>query len=107
MSSLESPAVESGVTEREGIARLTRVAKVAPPTQSTGLMPPPRPRSGDRSQSSTALPRTVLEGPTGIAKLTPKAAAVAAATTGLAGDMHIPNGMMFIMGILSMMLACG
>src|ERR1700727_500311 len=79
MSFLESPAVESGGTEREGIARLTRVAKVAPPTQSTGLMPPPRPRSGDRSQSSTALPRTVLEGPTGIAKLTPKAAAVEAA----------------------------
>jgi flavin reductase (DIM6/NTAB) family NADH-FMN oxidoreductase RutF len=79
MSTLESPAVESGLTEREGIARLTRVAKVAAPTESTGLMPPPRSLGRDRSQSSTVLPRGVLDGPTGIAKLTPKAAAVEAA----------------------------
>lgn len=71
-----------GVSEREGIARLTRVAKVAAPTESAGLMPPPRPvpASSPRSPSGPAPPpRTVLEPPMGIAKLTPKAAAVEAA----------------------------
>src|ERR1700723_2017766 len=43
----------------------------------------------------------------GIGVSTPIAAAVAAATIGLAGDMHMPNGMMFTIGILSMMLASG
>src|SRR3954464_488652 len=38
---------------------------------------------------------------------TPIAAAVAAATAGLAGLLHIPNGMMFFMGMLSMMFAAG
>src|SRR5436305_1701873 len=33
--------------------------------------------------------------------------AVAAATTGFAGDMHIPNGMMFTRGTWSMMFASG
>jgi flavin reductase (DIM6/NTAB) family NADH-FMN oxidoreductase RutF len=71
-----------GVSEREGIARLTRVAKVAVPTESAGLMPPPRsvPSSRPRGASNLAPPRrTVLEPPVGIAKLTPKAAAVEAA----------------------------
>jgi hypothetical protein len=35
----------------------------------------------------------------GIGVSTPNAAAVAAATAGLAGDIHIPNGMMFVMGM--------
>src|SRR5580698_10940198 len=43
----------------------------------------------------------------GIGVSTPMAAAVAAATMGLAGDMHIPNGMMFTIGMLSMILASG
>ena len=43
----------------------------------------------------------------GIGVSTPMAAAVAAATIGLAGDIHIPNGMIFTMGMLSMMLASG
>jgi hypothetical protein len=43
----------------------------------------------------------------GIGVRTPIAAAVAAATIGFAGDMHTPNGMMFTMGMLSMMLASG
>ena len=64
------------MTEREGIARLTRVAKVAPPTASTALMPPPRPIRGARG---SAPARSSLEAPIGIAKLTPKAAAVEAA----------------------------
>jgi flavin reductase (DIM6/NTAB) family NADH-FMN oxidoreductase RutF len=70
------------MSEREGIARLTRVAKVATPDMSTGLMPPPRPTpaSAPRSPSGRAAPpRTVVEAPMGIAKLTPKAAAVEAA----------------------------
>jgi flavin reductase (DIM6/NTAB) family NADH-FMN oxidoreductase RutF len=69
------------LAEREGIARLTRVAKVAPPTASTGLMPPPRPLStaGGRRTVPPAPARTAIEPPTGVAKLTPKAAAVQAA----------------------------
>jgi hypothetical protein len=43
----------------------------------------------------------------GIGVSTPSAAAVAAATSGLAGDMHMPNGMIFIIGMWSMMLASG
>jgi hypothetical protein len=43
----------------------------------------------------------------GIGVSTPIAAAVAAATIGLAGDMHMPNGMIFTSGMLSMMLASG
>jgi hypothetical protein len=38
---------------------------------------------------------------------TPMAADVAAATWGLLGDMHMPNGAMFTFGLLSMMLAAG
>ena len=37
----------------------------------------------------------------------PIAAAVARATCGLAGLMHMPKGMMFSIGTLSMMLAAG
>ena len=43
----------------------------------------------------------------GIGVRTPKAAAVAAATIGLAGLMHIPKGKMFTMGIWSFMFAAG
>ena len=35
----------------------------------------------------------------GMGVSTPIAAAVAAATIGFAGDMHIPNGMMLVMGM--------
>jgi hypothetical protein len=37
----------------------------------------------------------------------PLAAAVAAATTGFAKDLHKPKGFMFTMGLLSIMLAMG
>ena len=59
----------ASVTEREGVARLTRVAR---PTESSGLMPPPRPaaKRARAKSGSDLLP------PTGIARLTPKAAAV-------------------------------
>ncbi len=38
---------------------------------------------------------------------TPIAAAVAAATWGLVGALHMPNGMMLVLGMWSMMLAAG
>jgi flavin reductase (DIM6/NTAB) family NADH-FMN oxidoreductase RutF len=59
----------NAVTQREGMARLTRVAK---PTASSGLMPPLR----GPSKPPAAPGRRPLEPPTGIATLTPKAAAV-------------------------------
>jgi hypothetical protein len=48
-----------------------------------------------------------ITGTQGIGVNAPKAAAVAAATVGFAIDEHIPNGMMFTIGLLSMMLASG
>jgi hypothetical protein len=47
---------------------------------------------------------TAVLGMHGIGVSTPMAAAVAAATCGLAGLVHIPKGGMFAMGLLSMML---
>ena len=86
------------VTDREGVARLTRVAKVAPPTESTGLMPPVRtggspggaysapapqgptaPVTGRRGTRPAPPPRTALEAPTGVAKLTPRSGQAEAA----------------------------
>src|SRR5262249_18934771 len=49
----------------------------------------------------------VVAGTQGMGVSTPSAAAVAAATVGLANDEHIPNGMMFTSGLLSMMFASG
>jgi hypothetical protein len=43
----------------------------------------------------------------GIGVSTPSAAAVAATTIGFAGELHIPKGMTFFMGVKSMMLAMG
>jgi flavin reductase (DIM6/NTAB) family NADH-FMN oxidoreductase RutF len=61
------------VTQREGVARLTRVAR---PIESAALMPPLRPQpsktSGQQPPPSTGHG---LRTPTGVAKLTPKAAA--------------------------------
>jgi hypothetical protein len=48
-----------------------------------------------------------VAGTQGIGVNTPKAAAVAAATVGLEGLVHMPKGMMFSMGMWSMMLAAG
>ena len=69
------------MTEREGVARLTRVAT---PTSDTGLMPPPKPvgRSGSarpgNGSSTPALPPH-----SGMARLTPRAAAVEAMAKGM------------------------
>jgi flavin reductase (DIM6/NTAB) family NADH-FMN oxidoreductase RutF len=70
--------------EREGIARLTRVAKVAAPGESTGMMPPFRSPGSSRI---TAPPRTVLEAPTGVAKLTPRSPVAEAAARELRNVM--------------------
>jgi len=87
------------VTEREGVARLTRVAKVAPPTDSTGMMPPLRPaaaRPDGRPAASAAAaaataaaapPSAALGAPTGVAKLTPRSAAAEAAARELRNVM--------------------
>jgi len=48
-----------------------------------------------------------ITGMQGMGVSTPLAAAVAAATCGLAIDWHMPKGMMFTIGLLSMMLAIG
>jgi hypothetical protein len=49
----------------------------------------------------------VVTGMHGMGVSTPMAAAVADATVGLAMDMHMPNGGMFTIGFMSMMLAAG
>jgi hypothetical protein len=46
-------------------------------------------------------------GTQGIGVKTPKAAAVADATVGFAGEVHMPKGIMLVMGMLSMILASG
>jgi hypothetical protein len=48
-----------------------------------------------------------VTGTQGIGVSTPKAAAVAAATVGLAGELHMPNGVMFMIGLLSIIVAIG
>jgi flavin reductase (DIM6/NTAB) family NADH-FMN oxidoreductase RutF len=82
------------VTNREGVARLTRVAKVAPPTESTGMMPPVRVSAPSTGRPPTA-PRqasappagAALTSPTGVAKLTPRSAAAEAAARELRNVM--------------------
>lgn len=49
----------------------------------------------------------VVTGTHGIGVRTPRAAAVAAATVGLDGVVHIPNGAIFTIGAKSMMVAAG
>lgn len=49
----------------------------------------------------------VTTGRQGCGVSTPIAAEVAAATIGLLGVMHMPNGMMFFIGMKSMMFAAG
>jgi hypothetical protein len=48
-----------------------------------------------------------VAGTQGIGVSTPNAAAVAAATVGLEGDMHIPKGIIFVIGMWSIMFASG
>lgn len=48
-----------------------------------------------------------VAGTQGIGVKTPSAAAVAAATIGFAGQLHMPNGMTLTMGALSIIVAAG
>ena len=61
------------MTDRQGIARLTRVAQ---PTQSSGMMPPLRqPPASKPPPDKAPTVRVGLQTPTGVAKLTPRSAA--------------------------------
>src|ERR1700733_9392840 len=65
---------------------------------------------GKFTNSKVGAPATQgagVAGMHGIGVSTPRAAAVAAATVGLEGDVHMPKGMIFVIGIWSMMLASG
>lgn len=67
-------------------------------------------RVGMSASNTVGAPGThgaTVAGIHGMGVRTPIAAAVAAATIGFAGDMHMANGMMFTNGILSIMLASG
>ena len=92
------------MSERSGVARLTRVVKVAPPSVSTGLMPPPRVGDGEHPGGEHAAGRreslVAGSGPSvpagaplaphvGVARLTPKAAAAEAAAREVA---EMPEG---------------
>lgn len=71
------------MSEREGVARLTRVAQ---PTQSSGLMPPLRtgpPRPPAPAPPGTKQVRVGLRTPTGVAKLTPRSPAAEEAARNL------------------------
>ena len=67
-------------------------------------------RAGILPSTTVGAPGTqgaMVMGMQGIGTKTPNAAAVAAATMGLAIDWHMPNGMTLAMGLLSMMFAAG
>lgn len=67
-------------------------------------------RAGILPNKTVGAPGTqgaMVIGTQGMGTNTPNAAAVAAATMGLAMDWHMPKGMTFAMGLLSMMLAAG
>jgi hypothetical protein len=62
------------------------------------------------ASSTVTAPGTqgaVVTGIQGIGVKTPNAAAVAEATSGFAIDMHMPKGMILVIGMWSMMLAAG
>lgn len=73
---------EGAHTPREGVARLTRVATVERAGQSgAGMMPPIRMAASGATGATKpppAPPRTAVEPPTGVAKLTPRSAAAEA-----------------------------
>ena len=52
-----------------------------------------------RTVGEPGIHGAIVIGMQGIGVKTPSAAAVAAATIGFDGDMHIPNGMIFTIGI--------
>ena len=93
------------------------IVVVAGPGDTTCITPAPLPMhlhvlftAGFPPTSTVGEPGAqgaAITGMHGIGVSTPRAAAVAAATCGFAREVHIPNGMMFTMGTLSMMQAAG
>src|SRR5215217_5232709 len=87
------------------------------PGETTWMTPPYEHISLELLSSAGALPSISLGQPgthgaavagmQGMGVRTPSAAAVAAATMGLASDWHIPNGRMFTRGLLSRTFAAG
>jgi len=100
-----------------GLKRFQGICSVICPGTVTEMTPPQVHISFDISFSAgTLLSRTVgdpgahgagVTGTQGIGVNTPIAAAVADATAGLDGVVHIPNGIMLTVGTLSMMFAAG
>jgi len=82
-----------------------------------GEITPPQAHMHLHVRSTTGAPRsstvgtpgihTSVTGMHGIGVNTPNAAAVAAATSGFDGVVHMPNGMILTIGIASRMLAAG
>jgi hypothetical protein len=67
-------------------------------------------RAGMLPSSIVGEPGTqgaAITGTQGMGVSTPRAAAVAAATVGFVKDWHMPNGGMFAIGLLSMIVAAG
>ena len=65
-------------------------------------------KTGNTPTSTVGCPGThgaTVTGTHGMGVNTPKAAAVAAATVGLEGVVHMPKGMMLTSGLLSMIVA--
>jgi len=60
-----------------------------------------------RVRVATGIQEPVGVGTQGIGVSTPRAAAVADATDGLASELHIPNGGMFVIGTTSEIVAAG
>jgi hypothetical protein len=60
-----------------------------------------------RTVGEPGIHGAVVTGMQGIGVSTPIAAAVAAATVGFEGEVHMAKGMMFMNGLLSMILAIG
>lgn len=63
--------------------------------------------SASKTVGAPGTQGATVAGTHGIGVRTPMAAAVAEATMGFAGDMHMPNGMIFVIGMKSMILASG
>jgi len=96
--------------------RLQASVKITCPGK-VGVITPPQSHMHMQVSSAAGAPRSItvgtpgvhtsVTGMHGIGVSTPKAAAVAAATSGLDGVMHMPNGMMLTIGAASKILAAG
>ena len=83
------------------------VIEICPPKAHMHLLDASSAGMPRRSTVATPGVQGVVTGTQGIGVSTPSAAAVAAATVGLAGERHMPNVGMFTIGAQSMMFAPG